>query len=265
MSVEYSPGAPHDEEEIVGESPALRRALQQAKKIAPSDATVLILGEPGTGKKLLACAIHRMSPRRHANFAALDCAAIPPGLLQSKLFGHEKGALAGAHQRAIGGLELAQGGTLFLDHIEALPVELQTKLLRVLQHGEFENAGSDNIRRADIRLLASAHQDLAESVARGKFRADLYYRLSVFPIRMPALRQRVEDIPLLAIYFIQKYARRMNKNIDSVPDQALTALAGAEWPGNVGQLESLIEQAVIRCEGPVLGIPLAELEGGWAG
>jgi formate hydrogenlyase transcriptional activator len=259
--VEYSPGDPNDADEMIGESPALRHVLQQAKKIAPSDATVMILGEPGTGKELLARAIHRMSRRKQASFTKLDCGAIPPHLLQSKLFGYEKGAFGGGVQRAVGGVESAHKATLFLDNVGDLPLELQKKLLRVLQGGEFEKVGSNRTGHADVRLLAAAHQDLAEKVGHGKFRSDLYYRLSVFPIHIPALRERREDIPLLAHYFVQKYARRLNKRVDTIAVEGLTALASSAWPGNVRELEGLMERLVIRSAGPVLDIPFAELQG----
>jgi formate hydrogenlyase transcriptional activator len=253
------PGSPLDAEEIVGESPALRKVLGQAKKVAPSDATVLILGETGTGKELIARAIHRLSSRRDASFVRLNCAAIPLGLLESELFGHEKGAFTGAVSQVVGRLESANRGTLFLDEVGDLPIELQPKLLRVLQDGEFEKLGSNHTIRVDIRLLAATNRNLAQSVAQRKFRPDLYYRLNVFPIRMPSLRERVADIPLLVRYLTQKHARRMNKKIETITNESLLALAAWDWPGNIRELENLIERSVILSDGPVLEIPLAEL------
>jgi formate hydrogenlyase transcriptional activator len=253
------PGSPLDAEEIVGESPALRKVLGQAKKVAPSDATVLILGETGTGKELIARAIHRLSSRRDASFVRLNCAAIPLGLLENELFGHEKGAFTGAVSQVVGRLESANRGTLFLDEVGDLPIELQPKLLRVLQDGEFEKLGSNHTIRVDIRLLAATNRNLAQSVAQRKFRPDLYYRLNVFPIRMPSLRERVADIPLLVRYLTQKHARRMNKKIETITNESLLALAAWDWPGNIRELENLIERSVILSDGPVLEIPLAEL------
>jgi formate hydrogenlyase transcriptional activator len=253
------PGPPLDAEEIVGESPALKRVLNQAMKVAPSDATVLILGETGTGKELIARAIHRMSLRRNASFIKLNCAAIPVGLLESELFGHEKGAFTGAVAKVIGRLESAHHGTLFLDEVGELPLELQPKLLRVLQDGEFQKLGSNQTIRVDIRLLAATNKNLAHSVAQRNFRPDLYYRLNVFPIRVPALRDRSDDIPLLACYLAQKHALRVNKKIESITNESLQALAAWQWPGNIRELENLIERSVILSDGPVLEIPLAEL------
>jgi formate hydrogenlyase transcriptional activator len=252
-------GPPLDAEEIVGESAALKRVLSQAKKVAPSDATVLILGETGTGKELIARSVHRMSLRRNASFIKLNCAAIPVGLLESELFGHEKGAFTGAVAKVIGRLESAHHGTLFLDEVGELPLELQPKLLRVLQEGEFQRLGSNETIRVDVRLLAATNQNLAQRVAQRKFRPDLYYRLNVFPVRMPALRERVEDISVLACYLAQKYAHRMNKKIETITDESLKALAAWEWPGNIRELENLIERSVILSDGTVLEIPLAEL------
>ncbi len=260
--MEYSPG-PRDCE-IIGESPALKKVLDKARRIAPSDATVLILGEPGTGKDLMAREIHRLSRRRQSNFTRFDCSAIPPRLLNIKLFGHEKGRLAGPPQRNVAGLELADRGTLFLDGVSNLSPELQKKLLKVLQSGVFEKAGSHGSMRTDIRLLAATSDDLAHCVRKGSFRADLYYRLSVFPIVMPALRQRIEDIPLLVAYFAQKFARRMNKKIETISAEGIRALASSEWPGNVRELESVIEREVSLSEGSVLQIPEAHLPGSGA-
>jgi formate hydrogenlyase transcriptional activator len=253
------PGPPLDAEEIVGESPALKRVLHQASKVAPSDATVLIQGETGTGKELIARAIHRLSLRRNSSMVRLNCAAIPAGLLESELFGHEKGAFTGAVARKIGRLETAHQGTLFLDEVGELALELQSKLLRVLQDGEFQRLGSNGTVRVDIRLLAATNRNLAHSVAQRKFRPDLYYRLNVFPIRMPPLRERVEDIPALACYLAQKHAHRMKKKIESIANESLQALAAWEWPGNIRELENLIERSVILSDGPVLEVPIAEL------
>jgi len=246
-------------EEIVGESVALRHALAQASTVAPSDASVLILGETGTGKELLARAIHRMSTRKEAVFVKLNCAAIPTGLLESELFGHEKGAFTGAISQKIGRLELAHKGTLFLDEVGDIPLELQPKLLRVLQDQEFERLGSNRTIRVDVRLVAATNKDLAKSVAEREFRSDLYYRLNVFPIRMPALRERKSDIPLLVRYFVRHFAQRMNRVIDKIPAQTMRALVAWPWPGNVRELENFAERSVILSEGPELKVPLAEL------
>jgi formate hydrogenlyase transcriptional activator len=246
-------------EEIVGESAALKRVLNQAKTVAPSDASVLILGETGTGKELIARAIHRMSSRKDNNFIKLNCAAIPTGLLESELFGHEKGAFTGAISQKVGRLELAHKGTLFLDEVGDIPLELQPKLLRVLQDQEFERLGSTRTIRVNVRLIAATNRDLAKAVAEREFRSDLFYRLNVFPIRMPALRERENDTPLLVRYFVQKFARRMNKPIDTIPTETMNALVRWGWPGNVRELENFIERSVILSEGPVLSVPLAEL------
>jgi formate hydrogenlyase transcriptional activator len=245
--------------EIIGESSLLRRVLDQAKTVAPSDATVLILGETGTGKELIARAIHHMSRRKDANFVKLNCAAIPSGLLESELFGHEKGAFTGALTSKVGRLELADHGTLFLDEIGDLPLELQPKLLRVLQDQEFERLGSNRAIHVNIRLLAATNQDLAMSIVQRRFRADLFYRLNVFPIRLPPLRERADDIQLLINYFIQKYARKMNKTIDAIPAETMAALKGWDWPGNIRELENFIERSVILCEGNVFNAPIEDL------
>lgn len=246
-------------EEIVGESPALKRVLGLAKTVAPSDATVLILGDTGTGKELVARAIHRMSSRKDGTFIKLNCAAIPTGLLESELFGHEKGAFTGAVTQKVGRLELADKGTLFLDEVGDIPLELQPKLLRVLQDQEFERLGGTRTIRVNIRLVAATNRDLAKAVAERAFRSDLFYRLNVFPIRMPALRERGKDIPLLVRYFVQKFARRMNKQIETIPTETMAALSSWEWPGNVRELENFIERSVILSDGPMLNVPLAEL------
>ena len=246
-------------EEIVGDSPALKRVLGQAKTVAPSDATVLILGDTGTGKELVARAVHRMSSRKDASFIKLNCAAIPTGLLESELFGHEKGAFTGAVTQKVGRIELADKGTLFLDEVGEIPLELQPKLLRVLQDQEFERLGGTKTIKVSVRLVAATNRDLEKAVAERDFRSDLYYRLNVFPIRMPRLRDRGKDIPLLVRYFVQKFARRMNKQIETIPTETMHALSGWEWPGNVRELENFIERSVILSDGPVLNVPLAEL------
>ncbi len=246
-------------EEIVGESAALKRVLKQVEIVAPTDSTVLIQGETGTGKELIARALHHLSGRRERTFVKLNCAAIPTGLLESELFGHEKGAFTGAIALKIGRFELAHGGTLFLDEVGDIPLELQTKLLRVLQEQEFERLGSNKTIRVNVRLVAATNRDLVEMVAEKQFRSDLYYRLNVFPVTAPALRDRAEDIPMLVRYFAQKYARRMNKEIETIPTEVMAALTHYPWPGNVRELENLIERAVILSQGPTLRAPLGEL------
>jgi formate hydrogenlyase transcriptional activator len=252
-------------EEIVGESPALKRVLSQARTVAPSDATVLVLGDTGTGKELIARAIHRMSSRKDRVFVKLNCAAIPTGLLESELFGHEKGAFTGAISQKVGRLELADKGSLFLDEVGDIPLELQPKLLRVLQDQEFERLGSTRTIKVDIRLIAATNRDLAHAVAEKEFRNDLYYRLNVFPIRMPALSERKTDIPALVRHFVQKFARRMNKQIEVIPSATMNALVSWDWPGNVRELENLMERSVILSDGRVLNAPLAELRSGQEG
>ena len=246
-------------EEIVGESPALKHVLAQVNTVAPLDATVLILGETGTGKELIARAIHRMSARKDGGFIKLNCAAIPTGLLESELFGHEKGAFTGAISAKIGRLELADKGTLFLDEVGDIPLELQPKLLRVLQDQEFERLGGIRTIKVNIRLIAATNRDLAKSVAAREFRSDLYYRLHVFPVHMPPLRERGKDIELLVRYFVQKFSRRMNKQIETIPTEAMNALARWDWPGNVRELENFIERSVILSEQTILNVPLSEL------
>jgi formate hydrogenlyase transcriptional activator len=246
-------------EEIVGESAAFKRVLNEARTVAPSDATVLILGETGTGKELIARAIHRMSSRKNANFIKLNCAAIPTGLLESELFGHEKGAFTGAVSQKIGRLELADKGTLFLDEVGEIRLEMQPKLLRVLQDQEFERLGSTRTIRVNVRIIAATNRDLAQSIASREFRSDLYYRLGVFPIRMPALMERKQDIPLLVRYFVQDFARRMKKQIEIIPAETMNALVNWTWPGNVRELENIIERSVILSQGPILTVPLGEL------
>jgi formate hydrogenlyase transcriptional activator len=252
-------------EEIVGESPALKRALSQARTVAPSDATVLILGDTGTGKELIARAIHRMSSRKDRVFVKLNCAAIPTGLLESELFGHEKGAFTGAISQKVGRLELADKGSLFLGEVGDIPLELQPKLLRILQDQEFERLGSTRTIKVDIRLIAATNRNLAQAVAEKDFRSDLYYRLNVFPIRMPALTERKTDIPALVRHFVQKFARGMNKQIEIIPSATISALVNWEWPGNVRELENLMERSVILSDGRVLNAPLAELRSGHEG
>lgn len=245
--------------EVIGESPVLKHVLDQVGTVAASDATVLILGETGTGKELIARATHRMSARQKQSFIKVNCAAIPTGLLESELFGHEKGAFTGAISQKIGRLELADGGTLFLDEIGEIPLELQPKLLRVLQDQEFERLGSTRTIKVNVRVVAATNRDLARSVTERQFRNDLFYRLNVFPIRMPALRERRQDIPLLVRYFVHKFSLRMGRHIETVPRETMTALTEWWWPGNVRELENLMERSVILSEGRVLHVPLSEL------
>lgn len=246
-------------EEIVGESKALKRVLKQVETVAPTDATVLILGETGTGKELIARAIHTLSGRRERTFVKLNCAAIPSGLLESELFGHEKGAFTGAISQKIGRLELAHRGTLFLDEVGDIPLELQPKLLRALQEKEFERLGSTRTIPVDVRLIAATNRDLTAMMKAREFRSDLYYRLRVFPIELPSLRMRAEDIPVLVHHFVARHARRMNKVIETIPPETMHALERWSWPGNVRELENLLERAVILSNGPVLRVPLSEL------
>ncbi len=246
-------------EEIIGRSAALRHVLQQVETVAPTDAVVLIHGETGTGKELIARAIHNLSARCERTLVRLNCAAIPTGLLESELFGHEKGAFTGAIAQRVGRFELAHKGTLLLDEVGDIPLELQPKLLRVLQEQEFERLGSSRTIRTDVRLIAATNCDLRQMVAEKKFRSDLFYRLNVFPMQVPSLRERAEDIPLLVNYFAQKHARRMNKRIETIPADALQALCRYTWPGNIRELENLIERAVILSSGPELRVTLPEL------
>jgi formate hydrogenlyase transcriptional activator len=247
-------------EEIVGDSPALKTLLRQVETVAPTDSTVLIGGETGTGKELIARAIHNLSPRRDRTFVKINCSAIPTGLLESELFGHERGAFTGAIAQKIGRFELADKGTLLLDEVGDIPLELQPKLLRVLQEQEFERLGNPRTRRVDVRVVAASNRDLARMVEGGRFRSDLYYRLNVFPVTVPPLRERSEDIPTLVRYFAQMYARRMNKHIETIPAEALAALERYHWPGNIRELENLIERAVILSPGQTLRVPLTELK-----
>jgi formate hydrogenlyase transcriptional activator len=245
---------------IVGDSPALKAALQLVSVVAPTDSSVLILGETGTGKELIARALHDLSSRRERSFVKLNCAAIPLGLLESELFGHEKGAFTGAIAQKMGRFELANKGTLFLDEVGDIPLELQAKLLRVLQEQEFERLGSNRTHKVDVRLIAATHRDLSAMVKQSTFREDLYYRLKVFPINVPALRQRTEDIPRLARHFTDLCARRMNKRIDEIPSETMDALVRYSWPGNVRELQNFIERAVILSPHSVLHAPTSELE-----
>ena len=249
-------------QEIVGHSSLLRQALKQIQTVAPTDSTVLILGETGTGKELLARAVHDLSARREATFVRINCASIPAGLLESELFGHEKGAFTGAIAQRIGRIELAHRGTLFLDEVGDIPLELQAKLLRVLQEKEFERLGSTRTIVSDVRIVAATNRPLKKMISAGEFRRDLYYRLNVFPILVPALRDRPEDIPLLVNYFVLKHSKRLRKTIDTVPQEALRALAAYSWPGNVRELEHLIERAVILSSGPALKLPPFEVDFG---
>src|ERR1022692_1359125 len=245
--------------DIIGQSKALEAVMENVRKVAVSDATVLLLGETGTGKELVARAVHWSSQRTGNSFIKLNCAAIPSGLLESELFGNEKGAFTGAVSRKIGRLELADKGTLFLDEIGEISLALQPKLLRVLQDQEFERLGGTQTLRVNFRLIAATNRELADAVLHNEFRSDLYYRLNVFPIRVPPLRERREDIPLLVEYFVQKFARRMSKSITSIPKKTMDMLVGLEWPGNVRELENFIERAVILTQGSVLVPPLGEL------
>ncbi len=246
-------------ENIVGNSPALKHVLELVETVAPSDSTVLLLGETGTGKELIARAIHDSSRRKDRTFVKLNCAAIPTGLLESELFGHEKGAFTGAIIQKIGRMELADQGTLFLDEVGDIPIEIQPKLLRALQEREFERLGSIHTRRVNIRLVAATNRDLEKMIAAREFRSDLYYRLHVFPIRIPPLRERKEDIPQLVSYFVQKFAKQMQKKIDSISPSIMRGLTAWEWPGNIRELENFIERAVIVTRGKSLDAPIGEL------
>ncbi|MFZ5876059.1 MAG: sigma 54-interacting transcriptional regulator [Nitrospirota bacterium] len=247
-------------EEIIGESAALKRILKQVETVAPTDSTVLIQGETGTGKELIARAIHHLSARRERTFVKMNCAAIPTGLLESELFGHEKGAFTGAIAQKVGRFELAHQGTIFLDEVGDIPLELQSKLLRVLQEQEFERLGSTKTIKVNIRLVAATNRDLEQMVADKQFRSDLFYRLNVFPITVPPLRERPEDVPLLVRYFAQKYSQRMDKRVETIPADALAALSKYHWPGNIRELENLIERSVILSQGADLRVPLGELK-----
>ncbi len=249
----------HGFEDIIGESNPLRNVLKQVEVVAPTDSTVLIQGETGTGKELIARAIHRLSSRGQRTFVKLNCAAIPTGLLESELFGHERGAFTGAISQKAGRFELADKGTIFLDEVGEIPLELQSKLLRVLQEQEFERLGSTKTIRVNVRLIAATNQDLKGLVEAKQFRSDLYYRLNVFPVTLPPLRERPEDIPILVRYFTQHYAIRMKKNIQSVPAKTLEVLSRYAWPGNIRELENLVERSVILTQGTDLQVPISEL------
>ena len=247
-------------EEIIGNSAALKRALQNVETVAPTDSAVLIFGETGTGKELIARALHNLSARREHPLVKVNCAAIPTGLLESEMFGHEKGAFTGAVGQRKGRFELADKGTIFLDEVEEIPLELQSKLLRVLQEQEFERLGSGRTIHVDVRVVAATNADLAQMIAEKKFRSDLYYRLNVFPVNLPALRERPEDIPLLISFFAQKFARRMKKRLEKIPTETMSVLTSYSWPGNIRELQNLIERAVILSRGSVLEVPLTELK-----
>jgi formate hydrogenlyase transcriptional activator len=244
---------------IVGSSPALEAVLEQVRMVAPTDSTVLIDGETGTGKELIARAIHMHSERRNRPFVKVNCAAIPAELLESELFGHERGAFTGALAQRIGRFEAANGGTLFLDEIGDMPVNLQAKLLRAVQEQEIERVGGNRTIHVDVRIVAATNQDLKALVEESKFRADLYYRLAVFPLNVPPLRERREDIPLLTRYFVEKHARRMNRNIENIPVHVLQALANYDWPGNIRELQNVIERSVVVSSGPELRIASPEI------
>ncbi len=250
----------HRFEDIVGKSDALRQVLEKIVVVAPTDATVLLHGETGTGKELFAQAVHNLSTRKGHPFVRLNCAAIPSGLVESELFGHDKGAFTGALMQKSGRFELADRGTLFLDEIGDISLDLQPKLLRAIQEHEFERLGSTRTIHVDVRLVAATHRDLRAMIRDGKFREDLFYRLNVFPVEIPPLRERRDDIPLLVDHFVSRMSRRMGKTINSIPNQAMQALLSAPWPGNVRQLENLIERAIILTQGSELYVPLAELK-----
>jgi transcriptional regulator with GAF, ATPase, and Fis domain len=262
---EESEHKPSEFVEIVGNSNALKRLVGQIEVVAPTDANVLILGETGTGKELVARAIHRTSPRRNHPFITLNCAAIPTGLLESELFGYERGAFTGALMQKIGRFEMAHRGTLFLDEVGDIPLELQPKLLRALQEKAFERLGGTRTIPIDVRLLAATNRNLTQMVGDKLFRSDLYYRLKVFPITTPPLRDHPEDIPALARHFTRKYAGKMNRKIDKIPGETMKALVTWPWPGNVRELENFIERSVILSRGPALRAPLAELRAESAG
>jgi chemotaxis protein methyltransferase CheR len=258
----------HNHENIIGRSDGLKYVLHKVEQIARSNATVLILGETGTGKELVARAIHQLSPRNHRTLIKVNCAALPSNLIESEFFGHEKGSFTGSHARHIGRFEVADGTTFFLDEIGELPLELQSKLLRVLQDGEFERLGSSRTIKTDVRIIAATNRNLEEEVRKGGFREDLWYRLNVFPITMPPLRDRMGDIPLLVEYYVKKISRRMGKRIEFIPENVMNALQNYHWPGNIRELENVIERAVINSSGPKLRLvdelkkPLKDLSGG---
>ena len=242
-------------------APSFQSVLKDVQIVAPTDSTVLILGETGTGKELVARAIHELSRRSKGSFVKVNCAAIPASLLESELFGHEKGSFTGAVAQKIGRFELAHGGTLFLDEIGEMPLELQPKLLRAIQDQEFERVGGTRTIRTDARFVAATNRDLKAMVEENRFRADLYYRLHVFPLNVPPLRDRREDIPLLTRYFVQKHAQRMRRNIDTIPKSVMDALTSYDWPGNIRELQNVLERSVILSSGSVLEVPITELTG----
>ena len=242
--------------DLIGASPKFRALLTEVERVAPADCAVLIQGETGTGKEVIARAIHEASPRRNHRFVGLNCAAIPSALLESELFGHERGAFTGAVTQMAGRFQLADGGTLFLDEIGDLPLELQPKLLRALQEQEFERLGSSQTVRVNVRVVTATNQDLEQLVSKKLFRADLFYRLNVIPICLPPLRERVQDIPLLTEFFVAKFAARLNKTIDSIPDEVMAVLQAHDWPGNIRELQNFLERAVLYSPGPVLRLPL---------
>jgi formate hydrogenlyase transcriptional activator len=246
-------------EEIVGQSPALREVLKKARIVAPTDSTVMLLGETGTGKELVARSVHSLSSRRERNFIKLNCAAVPSGLLESELFGHEKGAFTGAVSQKVGRIELADKGTLFLDEIGELPLELQPKLLRVLQDREFERLGGVRTLHVDVRIISATNCNLPQYILERKFREDLFYRLNVFPIQLPALRERRSDIPILVHHFVRKHSLRMGKRVESIPDETMEILQNWSWPGNIRELENMIERMVILTKGETLIAPPVEL------
>jgi transcriptional regulator with GAF, ATPase, and Fis domain len=242
----------HQLDHILGKSDGLKYVLYRAEQVAPTNTTVLILGETGTGKELIAAAIHHMSPRKDRPLVTVNCAALPASLIESELFGREKGAFTGADTRQVGRFEIANGSTLCLDEIGELPMEVQAKLLRVIQHSEFERLGSSRTIKVDVRIVATTNRNLEEEVRKGRFRQDLYYRLNVFPLTVPPLRQRKEDIPLLVQVFTERFAREIGKEITAIPKETMKALQDYDWPGNVRELENVIERSVILCSGPVL-------------
>ena len=246
--------------QIVGSSPALESAIAEVERVAPTDSTVLVLGETGTGKELIARAVHNISARCGRPFVKLNCAAIPFDLLESELFGHEQGAFTGAVAQRVGRFEMAHTGTLFLDEIGDLPLALQPKLLRVLQEQEFERLGSGRTHRINVRLVAATHRDLSQMVLRSEFRSDLYYRLNVFPIQVPPLRERGDDIPQLVLHFVEVFSRRMGKRIEQIPQSTLDAFSAYHWPGNIRELQNLVERAVIRSDNGIFSNPLSTSE-----
>src|SRR5215813_13365820 len=259
-SSELSPTRPHFADNIVGQSPVMNEVLRQVSIVAPLDSTVLFLGETGTGTELIAQAIHSSGTRRNKPFIKVNCAAMPAGLLESELFGHERGAFTGAVARKAGRFELAHQGTLFLDEVGDIPLELQPKLLRVLQEQEFERVGSVRSTRVDVRVVAATSRDLPAMLNERQFRSDLFYRLNVFPVRVPALRERREDIPLLVNHFVTMFSARMNKRIEVIPSEVMQTLASYDWPGNVRELQNFIERSVILSSNGILSPPLKELE-----